>query len=85
MTAGLHINGTGLEGGDLESHQHFARAKSAGPEVKICTNGVGYEQLPDIVSSENDDFLLLSPPKKKTPLAICGMAMRLSGVCQHGS
>ena len=79
MTAGLGNNGTGLEVGDLEGHYHVARAKSVGPEVEICTNGVGYEQLPDIVSSENDDFLLLSPPKKKTPLAICGMAMRLPG------
>lgn len=76
--AGLHINPMGLEVDDMKGHD-VATIKSVAPQIKTSNDDVGYEQLPDIIASDSDDFLLLSPQKRRTPLAICGMAMRLPG------
>ena len=77
MVAGLRLNGIGLGLGDFKGHQ-FARAKSAAPEVEAPNGHLGDAQLPDAVLPDDDEFLLLSP-HNKTPIAICGMAMRLPG------
>lgn len=86
MVTGLCLNGIGLGLSNFKGH-HVARAKSAAPEVKASNGHLGYARLPEAVLPDAvlsdavlpDDDELLPSPRSKTPIAICGMAMRLPG------
>ena len=70
------LNGMGLGLNDLKRN-HVTRANGVEPEVKISNGQLGVAKLPDAGLLGEEPLSLR--PQNKTPVAICGMAMRLPG------
>lgn len=83
MGANLHPNGTGPSLTEFKNG-NVARPQSLVVERHSADNHLngdydGDMRLFDATVTDNDDFVLLSPRQTTTPIAICGMAMRLPG------